>query len=142
MNRFKRFMMGRYGSDELGVALLILTFLLMILIKIIDIPYLGLLVYIPLGFCLYRILSKKVYKRRQENFIFLGWLNPFKNHLRNLKIRVQDRKTHKYFKCPKCGQMVRLPKGKGKICITCPKCKHEFVKKTWFCSLLRIVLAF
>ncbi|MDD2569344.1 MAG: hypothetical protein PHQ49_06830 [Clostridia bacterium] len=130
MNRFKRFMMGRYGSDELGVALLILTFLLMILIKIIDIPYLGLLVYIPLGFCLYRILSKKVYKRRQENFIFLGWLNPFKNHLRNLKIRVQDRKTHKYFKCPKCGQMVRLPKGKGKICITCPKCKHEFVKKT------------
>lgn len=130
MNRFRKFMMGCYGSDELGVALLILTFFLMILIKIINIPYLGLLVYIPLGFCLYRILSKKIYKRRQENFIFLGWLNPFKNRFRNIKIRIQDRKTHKYFKCPKCSQLVRLPKGKGKICITCPKCKNEFIKKT------------
>ena len=70
------------------------------------------------GLVLYRMLSKSTYRRYQENRRFLQLID-----------RIKDRKN-RYYKCPKCKQLVRVPRGKGKISITCPRCKEKFVKKT------------
>jgi len=50
--------------------------------------------------------------------------------LKKTQNRIEDSKTHKHFTCPNCKATLRLPKGKGKIMITCPKCRKEFTKKT------------
>ena len=80
--------------------------------------WITLLSYVPMFFVLFRMLSKNRYQRYQENRRFL-----------QLKDRLKDR-SNRYYRCPKCRQMVRVPKGKGKISITCPRCKEKFVKKT------------
>jgi ribosomal protein L37AE/L43A len=67
---------------------------------------------------IFRSFSRNVYKRYQENHRFLLFFD-----------RLKDRK-HKIFQCPRCRQMVRVPRGKGKIAITCPKCRERFIKKT------------
>ena len=115
MDRIARFLYGRYGSDQLNIALIIL--------------YLGYLCYIPLGFSVFRMLSRNIEARRKENLMFLKIVWPFKNWTQYTSRKVKD-KTHKYYKCPKCKAVLRVPKGRGKIQITCAKCKHEFIKKT------------
>ena len=77
-----------------------------------------LLAYILMGVVIFRMLSRNTYQRHKENRRYLNFLE-----------RLKDRE-HKYFACPKCKQSVRVPKGKGKIAITCPKCREKFVKKT------------
>ena len=71
----------------------------------------------------FRILSKKVYKRTQENKKYLGAINM-------TKTRWKQRKTHKFYRCPKCKTWLRVPKGRGKITITCVKCSTKFDKRT------------
>ena len=74
--------------------------------------------YLFMGIAIFRCLSRNTYKRYQENRRYLA-----------LRSRTKD-KNHRYFRCPKCRQQIRVPKGKGKIAITCPKCKEKFIKKT------------
>ena len=128
---FRRFMYGRYGSDELNIALLIsavavsltnsflsLFFRYSVLYVRIVSPILYLLTLALLGFSVFRTLSRNVYARQKENRWFrLHWQ------------RLRDRKN-RYYRCPKCRQTVRVPKGKGKISIHCPKCGETFIKKT------------
>jgi ribosomal protein L37AE/L43A len=71
-----------------------------------------------LAWAIFRMLSKNVYKRYEENRKYLRFLDRWKD------------KEHRYYDCPKCKQTVRVPRGKGKISITCPTCKEKFVKKT------------
>ncbi|HAB60780.1 MAG TPA: hypothetical protein DCE48_08770, partial [Lachnospiraceae bacterium] len=68
-------------------------------------------------------------KRYEENQKFLSFWNPIRNTFTKKVERSKD-KTHRFFKCPKCSKTVRVPKGKGKICITCPICKEEFIRKS------------
>ena len=77
-----------------------------------------LLSYGMMFWAIFRSLSRNTYKRYQENRKFLQFFN-----------RLKDRQN-RYFDCPKCRQVVRVPRGKGKIAITCPRCKEKFVKKT------------
>jgi len=89
--------------------------------------------YAPLAiliWCWFRILSRKTYKRSKENTTFLRMVFPITSRYRSLKKRFRDRKTHKYYRCPNCKQELRVPKGKGEITITCPKCKTKFDKRT------------
>lgn len=115
-----RFMQGRYGLDRLSSVLLWIS-VAMAVIAIILGP-MGLvftiLAYALMGIAIFRVLSHNTYKRYRENRWFLLQLD-----------RIKDRE-HRYFVCPKCRQSVRVPKGKGKIAITCPKCKEKFIKKT------------
>lgn len=129
-NKLKQFMMGRYGVDQLSMALLILTLILSLLNGFIGGVLLKLLTITAIILCYFRILSKNLYKRQQENFKFLRLWHPIKNAYLRKWNRLKGMKTHKYFKCPKCKQTLRVPRGKGKICITCPKCKHELHKRT------------
>ncbi len=123
MNWFKRFMVGRYGPDQLSVALCILSFVLSVISNVTDLSAITALSAVALGIAVYRILSRDVLRRRSENQLFLAKWNP-------IAARFRDRKTHKYFKCPNCGQQLRVPKNKGSMTITCPKCGTSFKRKT------------
>ena len=130
MKWFQNFMRGRYGVDQLSFALLILYFVITILGTAFRIPYIGYVALLLIVWCWFRILSRNTYKRSQENAKFMGWIYPIQNKWRTKKREFQDRKTHKYYNCPNCKQRLRVPKGRGTITITCPKCKAKFDKRT------------
>ena len=118
----RNFMMGRYGTDRLNMAILgvgLAASLLSVFFRATALDLvLFLLSYGMMFWAIFRSLSRNTYKRYQENRKFLQILG-----------RLKDRQ-HRYFDCPKCRQMVRVPRGKGKIAITCPRCREKFVKKT------------
>ena len=118
----RNFMAGRYGTDRLNMVILsvgLVASLLSVLIQFAPVNLvLFLLSYGMMFWAIFRTLSRNTYKRYQENRKFL-----------QLTGRMKDRE-HRYFDCPKCRQMVRVPRGKGKISITCPRCREKFVKKT------------
>lgn len=115
----RRFMAGRYGgADQLNMTVLVICLILSVAGSLCRLPWLTLLAYIPTGWALFRCFSKNPYKRYEENRRFMQFWD-----------RLKDRQ-HRYYKCPKCRQQVRVPRGKGKISITCPKCQEKFIKKT------------
>ena len=118
----QRFMMGRYGTDKLNTLLLCTAVVIMIINLFIQVSWLNwtliLLGWLLWGLVIFRMLSRNTYKRYRENRKYLMLLQ-----------RIKDR-DHRYYDCPKCRQQVRVPRGKGKIAITCPKCREKFIKKT------------
>ena len=121
-NGFRQFMVGRYGNDKLNMWILGGGVILCLISMFFSRPLVNLLLtvlsYVCMFTAIFRTFSRNTYKRYQENRKFLQFFD-----------RVKDR-DHRYFDCPKCRQVVRVPRGKGKIAITCPKCKERFVKKT------------
>ena len=130
MNWLRRFMMGRYVVDQLSMALLILSFLLTAIAELTRLPILVFIAYVPLVISIFRILSRNMVKRRLENYKFVMAMGPVYSWFRRLQRRVKDSKTHRYFKCPNCKASLRVPKGKGKIIVICPRCRTEFSRKT------------
>ena len=123
-------MQGRYGYDELNRFLSVTGIVLLILSRFKN---LGLL-YIP-GFAAIvwstvRMYSRKLEKRRRERAWYMKRRDAVTGALNLTKRRWQDRKSFKYFKCSRCGTTLRVPKGKGKIKVTCPKCKQETFRKS------------
>ena len=119
---FRHFMTGRYGNDKLNMTILGVAVAISLLSTFIPSAGVKLVMtalsYGLLIWSISRTLSRNTYKRYQENRKFLQIVE-----------RAKDRE-HRYFDCPKCRQMVRVPRGKGKIAITCPRCREKFVKKT------------
>ncbi len=130
MNWLKKITAGCYGMDQFSLFLVLLVLPLSFLFNLINIPYLSLLAYAPLIYCYFRIFSKNITKRQQENFRFLRYWYPFKKKLLSYWQRLKDSKTHRYYHCPSCKQTLRVPRGRGNIRITCPKCKTQFSKRT------------
>ena len=118
----RRFMMGRYGSDKLNTALLMTGVVICLISAIVPFAILKLiamaLCYGLMFWAISRMLSRNTYKRYQEYRKYLQFIE-----------RIKDRQ-HRYYDCPRCRQQVRVPRGKGKISITCPKCKEKFIRKT------------
>ena len=132
MNWFRRFMYGRYGSDQLSTCLFFIYVILVVFQFAFRNSVPGMILmalsYVVVFIYFFRFLSRNIYKRQSENQKFL---QPVKNYLKYLKLRIQERNgVKKLFRCPKCHQTIRVPRGKGKIAITCPKCHYEFIKKT------------
>ena len=133
-------MEGRYGADELnrfltlcGWVLLLIGFVLSGIdskVALIAGSVLVTLSWALLIYSLFRTFSKRTQERASENYKYFVCKNKVLGWFRRLKARWQDRKAHRYFRCPQCKATVRVPRGKGKIRITCPKCKHQFVKKS------------
>lgn len=121
-SRFRRFMAGRYGTDKLNTAILALGVVLSLLCLFIPLDWLRLTLtaisYLLMIWAIFRALSHNTYKRYRENRRFLAFVE-----------QIKDRE-HRYFSCPRCRQPVRVPRGKGKISISCPKCGERFIKKT------------
>ena len=120
--RFRNFMVGRYGTDKLNMVILCAGLAACFVSAFFHNPKVNLLLtavsYGLMFWALFRSFSRNTYKRYQENRKFLQFFD-----------RLKDR-DHRYYDCPKCRQVVRVPRGKGRIAITCPKCRERFIKKT------------
>ena len=128
--RMYRFMYGRYGADALNTFLMF--FILIIAIcnaLLMHNAFINLCLWVLLYLYIWRTYSKNILKRRKENEVFLRYIRPLRRYILLYKRRMQD-KSHKYYLCPKCHQTVRVPKGRGKITITCPTCKNRFNKRS------------
>lgn len=128
-NGFRSFMMGRYGSDQLTLALLIAGIFLSLLTSITGIGifyYIGLLAYI-LG--IFRMFSRNKVKRVSENQKFLSFTRNFKSGVSQFFVRLKNIKKYRYFRCPECKARLRLPRKVGEVTVTCGKCKHQFRQK-------------
>ena len=139
---FRDFFRGRYGIDNLGYALFFLALI------ILRNKYLSVVGAIILGYAIYRIISKDINKRKKElqkfNVIvnrirpyFTSIFSVFKRYyivlkkkFDSYKIRYNQRMSYVFVTCSKCKKILRLPKNKGKLSVTCPICKNQFVKKT------------
>lgn len=126
-------MAGRHGGDQLGIALMCLCTLLLICSYVFQQDIFATLAFLVLVYCTYRVLSRKINKRYQENAMFLKAYRKCKTFFLNLGASLSFRKEkrlYRYFACPRCVQRIRVPKGKGTLRITCPKCGEVFEKKT------------
>lgn len=124
--RVASFMKGRYGIDRLYYFLLAICSILIVInlfanSLIIYVIESGLLVY-----TFYRVMSRNVYKRQQENAKFVKLLEKPKKAINLHKCKKRDRKTHVYKKCPSCKNNLRLPRENGKHTVVCPCCKNRF----------------
>ena len=126
--RFQRFMMGRYGMDAFSKFLMIVWIILWGIDIFVNSVILSLLSLGLLFYMYYRMFSRNIQKRYQENVKYLNIKNQIVSKFRSEKSLMNQRKTHHIYKCPTCKQKIRIPKGKGRICITCPKCKTECTK--------------
>ena len=129
-NRLRTFMYGRYGFDQLSRALIVLALLISTLTIFIHASWMVVIADIPLIYAVFRTFSKDVPRRTRENMAYCRLAGDMKKKLTHTKLALIGTKTHKYYTCSHCKQTIRVPRGKGKICISCPKCKAEFIKRT------------
>lgn len=124
-NAIYKFMYGRNGVDELGQFLLFFSSALIIVSLFVkgNTRYIFLILFWIIAiYSYFRVFSRNIYKRQAEN-------NWFKSKTNYLKTRFTQRKTYKFYDCPKCKTHLRVPKGVGEITITCKKCGYQFDKK-------------
>lgn len=130
MDWLRKFMIGRYGMDQLNFAIFVASITVAFISMFSNSAVISIISWILFFLYFFRVFSKNTAKRYKENEYFLKYFKPWQNWYYKKKNQLKDSKTHKYYKCPSCKQTIRVPKGKGKISITCPKCRNEFVKKT------------
>lgn len=126
----ERLMYGRYGQDNLNRFLSIVALVLCFLSLFVQWQALYWITLVILGVTLFRMFSRNGAARSKENLAFLRIQTKVLLPFRRAKKHFTQRKTHRFFFCPNCKQEVRVPKGKGNITITCPKCQTKFEKKT------------
>jgi len=125
----QRFMYGRNGQDHLGLFLIAVYFFFYVLALITKVEFLSTIGSVILFYELFRFLSHNLPRRRQENALFLQKIAPVSRWWK-LQSTIRRDKDHRYFKCPNCGQQLRVPRNKGKLNITCRNCGVSFEKKT------------
>ena len=137
----RSFMSGRNGPDQLSMALLwtgLISYLLSSIIGSIQGSVIWMLLSSVLSlagfasyiFSIFRIFSRNRYKRQEENRRYVAFTEKKRTERRQAKVRFQNRKKYKYFKCPGCGQQLRVPRGKGKITVNCRSCGASFLQKS------------
>lgn len=119
----QKFMVGRNGRDELQVVAIWSSATLYLLAGISTLPVFDTIALAGVIYSMFRFFSKDVYKRREENQKFL-------QEIEFLKLRISVRKTHKIYRCKGCSRKIRVPRGKGKIEITCPLCGRKMIHRT------------
>ncbi|MDQ0361949.1 hypothetical protein [Breznakia pachnodae] len=129
-NALYRFLQGRYGNDQLNKFIYVILFAVLLLnLFVVKSSYMTIATYLLLAILLFRTYSRNIYKRRMENTKFLNLTKPIRRRFSILSKNRKD-KANKYYLCPSCSQTVRVPRGKGKIEIKCPKCQTKFTKST------------
>jgi len=123
-------MIGRYGPDHLNFAMIVISLALSLLHAIIRYTPLSYISYIILALALFRMLSRNIPRRRAENDKFIRYWWPVRTKAGRTIANIKHRKTYKFFKCPSCSNTLRVPKGKGMLQISCPKCGERFMKRT------------
>lgn len=128
--KFRRFMYGRYGVDSFSRFLLVAGVILAVISSFTKLDILYLLGWICLIYSYIRVFSKKHAKRAAENQKYLQIMAKISSKLPGLRDRSHRRAGYAVFKCPGCKQRIRVPAGKGKIEIRCPKCGRTFIKRS------------
>lgn len=136
-NWWTRFMSGRYGMDQLGVATVVVYLLLALPAGWVRNPILQLIALVFLALFVFRSFSRRTANRYRENQVFLKIWRPIWAWLRHPAQTFREHRTYKYYHCPTCRQTLRVPRKKGKLRIRCPKCGTEFIKKTWVTHRIR-----
>ena len=124
--RIARFMVGRYGIDRLYYFLLAICFILILINLFASSFVISLIESVIFSYAIFRVLSRNVYKRQQENEKFVKLTEKPRCFFNLQKCKMRDKKTHVYKKCPSCKNNLRLPREKGKHTVVCPCCKHRF----------------
>lgn len=124
-NAIHRFMYGRYGNDSLNLFLIVFYLLLYLLFALTHFELLYWLSLALVFVTLFRLLSRNIPARQKENSQFMRLAGPVIQWYRLQRTMRRD-KDHRYFKCPNCGQQLRVPRGKGKITVTCRSCGASF----------------
>lgn len=130
MNGIRNFMIGRYGTDQLTLFMLIAGMVLTFVGDALRLEFVTIITYAIFIGCVYRTLSRNIPARQKENIMFLKYWNPAKSWSKSKYNIVKDSKDYKYFKCPNCKQIMRAPRGRGKISVTCRKCGTKFIQKS------------
>ena len=128
--KFNRFMAGRYGADELSRVMMFAAVALMLINLFVRLEILNIVVVALIVIIYLRMFSKNIQKRYEENCKYYALKQKVLAFFSKQKNTAQDLKTNHIWKCPGCGQKIRIPRGRGKIIVTCPKCRHEFEKKS------------
>ncbi len=126
--RLQRFMYGRYGFDQFSRFLMCVAGVLCILDIFVNSIFINSWLMILIIYVYFRMFSRNTTKRYAENQKYLQIKSKITRRFQAEKWTMKQRKTHHIYKCPTCRQKIRIPRGKGRICITCPKCKTEFTK--------------
>ena len=129
-DRLIRFMYGRYGIDSLGKCTIWGSLIIMLIAGWTHNNLLSLIALAGIIYSYYRMFSKKTYKRATENQKYLQMTRGIRTFFYKQRNLMTQRKTHHIYKCPTCKQKIRIPKGKGKIEIRCPKCNTTFIKRS------------
>ena len=128
--RFRRFMAGRYGTDALNQFLSIVSIVLLLVALLSRV---NLFTWVGMGvliWCYYRTFSRDIPKRTEENYKFYTLKQQLEGKVRSLKEQWANRKLYHYYRCPQCRQKLRVPRGRGRIQISCPRCGTQFIKKS------------
>ena len=122
-------MYGRYGNDQLNMVLVLLSLALYLVFAVTSWTFLYAVSFMLMAVALFRCLSRHYDRRRAENGKFLSLVQPVTRWYR-LRRTIRRDKDHCYFKCPNCGQQLRVPRGKGRITVTCRGCGASFQEKS------------
>lgn len=129
-DKIRKFMIGRYGQDELGKFILSLALIVLVINLFVKTAALSAAALVLIIYSYYRIFSRDVRARYAENKKFLTSLDPLRRKFFSSKNKYDNRKVYKYIKCPKCKFEMKVPKNKGKIRVTCKKCGEKFIVKS------------
>ena len=129
-DKFNKFMQGRYGADQMGQMLSAVSMVFLIISLFSRNQAWFLLAVIGIVYNYFRMFSKNTYKRAAENQKYLQMTRGIRTFFYRQRNMITQRKTHHIYKCPSCKQKIRVPKGKGKIEIRCPKCNTRFIKRS------------
>lgn len=126
-NALFRLMHGRYGGDTLNWTLIIIA---LVLSLISGFRFEGNIIFALVGnmlliLSIFRTFSRNIVKRRSENQLFLSMTSPLRKRFKVIYSNIKD-PTRKYFLCPQCQRIMRIPKHRGKVDIACPTCRHRF----------------
>ncbi len=128
-NKFQNFMYGRHGNDRLNRFLYVVTIILLVLSFFFGTSFLILAVAL-LVYTYFRMFSKNNYKRDDENERYCELADRFKNFWKRRWKNLKMRRDYRIYKCPTCGQKLRIPKGHGKVEIRCKKCGTTFIRRS------------
>ena len=129
-NKLMQFMQGRYGADQMGQMLSAVSMVFLIISLFSRNQGWFLLALIGIVYNYFRMFSKNISKRYAENQKYLTMTAGIRRKIASWKSQLAQRKIYHIYRCPGCKQKIRVPRGRGKIEIRCPKCNTRFVKKS------------
>ena len=128
-NWFDKLMTGRYGNDSFNRFLIAVWVVLLVIGFFVRSPWWYLPEFVLCFVIFFRMLSRNVVRRRLENTAYYHFTQRISKRFRHVFVRIRDRKTSRFFRCPQCRAEIRMPRKVGKFRIHCPKCGNSFVKE-------------